>query len=137
MLAELATEIDAARLLVHRAAWLVELSPTRQLASFLFSVVRAPANVIVAAGTSTNKTTTLRCLVNATGGSGRHFFSRLNHGSSEAWSVRWRVPDRQIRYRADLVPDLLEEMLGPDPVTGISTGSSTTFRAPTKRSTGG
>jgi Flp pilus assembly CpaF family ATPase len=50
---------------IHRVGQLVELWVCDELlASFLSAAVRARANVIVAGGTGTGKTTTLRCLIN-------------------------------------------------------------------------
>jgi Flp pilus assembly CpaF family ATPase len=50
---------------IHRVDQLVELGVCDELlASFLSATVRARANVIVAGGTGTGKTTTLRCLIN-------------------------------------------------------------------------
>ena len=50
---------------IHRVSQLVELGVCDDLtASFLSAAVRARANIIVAGGTGTGKTTTLRCLIN-------------------------------------------------------------------------
>ncbi|MGQ0823789.1 MAG: CpaF family protein [Actinomycetota bacterium] len=50
---------------IHRVAQLIELGVCDELlASFLSAAVRARANIIVAGGTGTGKTTTLRCLIN-------------------------------------------------------------------------
>ncbi|MCB1257381.1 MAG: CpaF family protein [Microthrixaceae bacterium] len=50
---------------IHRVAQLVDLGVCDGLlASFLSAAVRARANIIVAGGTGTGKTTTLRCLIN-------------------------------------------------------------------------
>lgn len=50
---------------IHRLAQLVELDLCDEpMARFLSAAVRAQLNVIVAGGTSTGKTTTLRCLIN-------------------------------------------------------------------------
>lgn len=50
---------------IHRVDQLVERGVCDELlASFLSAAVRARANVIVAGGTGTGKTTTLRCLIN-------------------------------------------------------------------------
>jgi len=50
---------------IHRVDQLVELGVCDDLlASFLSAAVRAKANIIVAGGTGTGKTTTLRCLIN-------------------------------------------------------------------------
>jgi pilus assembly protein CpaF len=50
---------------IHRVSQLVELGVCDGLtASFLSAAVRARANIIVAGGTGTGKTTTLRCLIN-------------------------------------------------------------------------
>ncbi|KAA0235947.1 MAG: CpaF family protein [Actinobacteria bacterium] len=50
---------------IHRVAQLVDLGVCDDLlANFLSAAVRAQANIIVAGGTGTGKTTTLRCLIN-------------------------------------------------------------------------
>ncbi len=50
---------------IHRVSQLVELGVCDDLtASFLSAAVRARANIIVAGGTGTGKTTSLRCLIN-------------------------------------------------------------------------
>ncbi len=50
---------------IHRVSQLVERGVCDDLtASFLSAAVRARANIIVAGGTGTGKTTTLRCLIN-------------------------------------------------------------------------
>ncbi len=50
---------------IHRVAQLVDLGVCDDLlANFLSAAVRARANIIVAGGTGTGKTTTLRCLIN-------------------------------------------------------------------------
>ena len=50
---------------IHRVAQLVDRGVCDDLlASFLSAAVRARANIIVAGGTGTGKTTTLRCLIN-------------------------------------------------------------------------
>jgi len=50
---------------IHRVSQLVELGVCDDLtASFVSAAVRARANIIVAGGTGTGKTTTLRCLIN-------------------------------------------------------------------------
>ena len=50
---------------IHRVAQLVDLGVCDGLlAGFLSAAVRAKANIIVAGGTGTGKTTTLRCLIN-------------------------------------------------------------------------
>src|SRR3546814_17306810 len=50
---------------IHRVAQLIDRGVCDELlASFLSAAVRARANIIVAGGTGTGKTTTLRCLIN-------------------------------------------------------------------------
>ncbi|WCO67946.1 ATPase, T2SS/T4P/T4SS family [Iamia majanohamensis] len=50
---------------IHRVSQLIDLGVCDGLvASFLSAAVRARANIIVAGGTGTGKTTTLRCLIN-------------------------------------------------------------------------
>jgi pilus assembly protein CpaF len=50
---------------IHRVSQLVELGLVdRAVGAFLFAAVAAKRNIIVAGGTGTGKTTTLRCLIN-------------------------------------------------------------------------
>src|SRR3546814_9732479 len=50
---------------IHRVAQLIDRGVCDELlARFLSAAVRARANIIVAGGTGTGKTTTLRCLIN-------------------------------------------------------------------------